>query len=346
MSLLFAPFELGGLRLRNRFVRSATAEGRCDRDGFPKPDLLALYAALAEGEIGLIITGHFYVHPELKCSPGQAGLWSDRHVEPFQRLAAEVHARGGIIVAQLNSPAMAPEEAGVEDLHMMVECFSSAARRAMAAGFDGVQIHAAHGYLLSTFLTPSANRRQDAYGGNAEGRRRLLVEIVRACREVLPDNRLLLCKLGAKDGQDNSLPLEEVIDIARALAAEKAAAIEISCGRAGPYAQPVVKDITTAAQEAYFAPIAAAIKAEVDIPIILVGGLRSLAVMTKAVRDNVCDLISLCRPFIREPELVRRLRNGEADRAACTSCNGCFNLRNVRCAQKIQRTGNKDQQTG
>ncbi|MCX7935528.1 MAG: NADH:flavin oxidoreductase, partial [Planctomycetota bacterium] len=300
--------------------------------GFPKPEIFALYNALAEGEVGLIITGHFYVHPERKCSPGQAGLWSDRHIEPFKHLVAGVHSRGGVIVAQLNASALPPEAAAIEDLNAMVACFGAAAQRAMAAGFDGVQIHAAHGYFLSEFITPAANRRGDAYGGNAEGRRRLLLETVRACRQAMPANRLLLCKLGAKDGQADSLSLAEAIGIAQALAVEGLTAIEISCGRAGPQAQPVVKDIADPSQEAYFAPLAAAIKNSVSIPVILVGGLRSLAVMEKLVHDGVCDLVALCRPFIREPDLVSRLRRGAAARASCISCNGCFNLRSVRCA--------------
>jgi len=245
-----------------------------------------------------------------------------------------VHSRGGIIVAQLNSSAIAPESATAGDLREIVACFASAARRAVAAGFDGVQIHAAHGYLLSNFITPATNRRLDSYGGTGEGRMRLLLEIVRACRYEMPSDLLLLCKLGAKDGQENSLALEEAIAIAKALAAEGTMAIEISCGRSGPYAQPVVKDIADDSQEAYFAPIAAAIKSAVSIPVMLVGGLRSLAVMDRLVQDGVCDLVSLCRPFIREPDLVQRLRGGLTARSACVSCNGCFSLRSVRCAQK------------
>jgi 2,4-dienoyl-CoA reductase-like NADH-dependent reductase (Old Yellow Enzyme family) len=199
------------------------------------------------------------------------------------------------------------------------------------AGFDGVQIHAAHGYLLSAFLTPSANARTDAYGGDAAGRRRLLLEVAARVREAVGPDRALLCKFGAVDGRDNSLPIEETVETAQALARAGVDALEVSCTFGGPHAQPSAEGIDAPGKEAYFARHARAIRAAVRIPVILVGGLRSLDVMEQAVAGGVCDFVALSRPFIREPDLVNAFREGRARRAACVSCNRCYDPRGFRC---------------
>lgn len=279
----------------------------------------------------MIITGHMYVHPERKCSPAQTGAWSDRHLPGLTRLAQAAKLNGAHAVAQINFAARPPAELTAAEIEDVIERFVAAGVRSIRAGFDGVQMHAAHGYLLSGFLTPAANRRSDQYGADAAGRRRLLVEIALRLRAAIGPDRLLLCKLGAMDGRDDSLPLAETLTTAAALQDAGMNAIEVSCTFPGPHAQPVAEHINAASDEAYFAAAAAAIRARVQIPVMLVGGLRSLAVMERMVSDGVCDLVSLCRPFIREPDLVNRFAADSQSRAACISCNKCFNLRGFRC---------------
>jgi len=333
MRTLFDACTLGPLTVKNRFVRSATAEGRANKEGLLKDDVAPIYEALAAGGVGLIISGHMYVHPEWKCSPGQTGIWGDEHLPGLARLAQAAQTHGAHAVAQLNSATRPPHELSAAEIRETADAFVAAAERACAAGFRGVQIHAAHGYLLSAFLTPAANQRTDAYGGDGAGRRRLLVEVMERTRAAIGPDRALLCKLGVVDGRDNSLPLAESLETAQALAAAGVDGVEISTTFPGDHALPVVPGIDAPEKEAYFAPAARVLKGALSIPLILVGGLRSRVVMERLVLDRTCDFVSLSRPFIREPDLVNRLQSGAASRAACTSCNLCFGprARGLRC---------------
>jgi 2,4-dienoyl-CoA reductase-like NADH-dependent reductase (Old Yellow Enzyme family) len=235
------------------------------------------------------------------------------------------------VVAQINFAARLPHEMSKADIVDAADRFVAAGGRVQEAGFDGVQIHAAHGFLLSGFLTPSANRRTDSYGGDAQGRRRLLVEIVSRLRQSLGRQYPILCKLGTIDGRDNSLQLEESVATAQSLVEAGIDAIEVSCARSGEHAEPAAQGIDRPEKEAYFAVQAAAIKQAVDVPIILVGGLRSRSVMQDVVDRGICDLVSACRPFIREPDLVHRMATAELNRSSCISCNQCYCRNCLRC---------------
>ncbi len=319
------------MSLKNRFVRSATGEARADSKGLLRDTVYPIYERLAEGGVGLIVTGHTYCHENWKCSPNQTGIWSDEHIPGLARLASASHRNDVKALVQINYAGRKPAEMSLGEINEAVECFTKAANRAMQAGFDGVQIHAAHGYLLSCFLTPSENRRTDEYGGSAEGRRRLLIEVARAIRRELGSGVPILCKLGVMDGRDNSLPIEEAVGTAVALEGAGIDAIEVSCTLPGTYMHPAAEGIDSPAKEAYFAGQAKAIKGAVKIPVILVGGLRSLDVMERIVHEGICDLVSLCRPLIREPELVNEFASGKKRCSACISCNKCFNPRGFRC---------------
>lgn len=331
MSCLFKEFHVGSMSLKNRFVRSATGEARADSRGILRDTVFPIYERLADGGVGLIITGHTYCHKDWKCSPNQTGIWSDEHIPGLARLATASHRNGVKAIVQINYAGRKPAEMGAAEIAEAVDCFAAAAQRAMQAGFDGVQIHAAHGYLLSCFLTPSENLRTDGYGRDADGRRRLLIEVAQRMRGELGAGVPVLCKLGALDGRDNSLPIEETVGTARALEVAGVDAIEVSCTLPGAHMHPAAEGIDSPEKEAYFAKQALAIKKAVGIPVILVGGLRSLDVMERVVHDGVCDLVSLCRPLIRQPELVNSFAAGMTRRSECVSCNKCFNPRGFRC---------------
>jgi len=344
---LAAPFELNGMMLRNRLVRSATHEGLASPEGLWTPEMAAMQERLARGGVGLIITGHAYVSVEGRVRPGQTAADSDECVGPWREAVERVHAAGAKIALQLAhaggrggdretaagpSPFIpgknCPEcrEMDANDIARVVRCFAAAARRAKAAGFDGVQIHAAHGYLVSQFLSPFYNRRADAYGGPLENRARLLYEILDAVRAEVGGGFPVLAKINTGDFVPGGFSREECAAVCRELEARGLDAVEFSGGipEAGDASSPVRTVDPAPGEPAYYEEAARAIRAQLRIPVILVGGIRAAADAERLLREGVCDLVSLCRPLIRDPELPERWLAGDAARSGCVSCNGCF----------------------
>ncbi|MHB0877985.1 MAG: oxidoreductase [Anaerolineae bacterium] len=340
MPELFRTVTLGRLTLRNRFVRSATAERRSLPDGTPMPELAEAAAVLARGGVGLIIMGHTFVCPDGKASVGMAGLWRDDQVPAFAAVAAAVHAAGGLAAVQINhagrqgNPALtgtdlvAPSVSdwptvhralGGDEIGALVEAYGQAARRVREAGFDAVQIHGAHGYLISQFLSPHANRRDDDWGGTAEKQRRFLREVTACVRSLVGPDYPVLIKLGLADFVAGGLQLEEGLAVLEHLEEWGIDLVEIS-GAAGAGNSP--SGINSEVKEGYFLPWARQARRRTGLPIALVGGFRSLSVMQAAVDEGVTDLISLSRPLIREPDLPIRLA-GQQVKARCISCNMC-----------------------
>lgn len=348
MSILFQETRIGNLVLKNRFVRSATWEGMAESDGRVSPQLVEHMAELAAGGVGLIITGHAYVSREGQAGPRQLGIYAQELVPGLAQMCAAVHERGGRIVAQLahagiqaaySLTGMEPigpsapraegspgREMSLEEIARVVEDFGKAAARAVEAGFDGVQIHAAHGYLLSQFLSPYFNRRQDSYGGSLENRARALLEVVSKAREAIGPQRPLLVKMNCQDFLEGGLALEDSVQVAKMLAQAAVDAIEVSGGMrlAGPQFMPSRLGIKEERQEAYFKEAARLFKQQAGIPVILVGGIRSFQVAERLVEEKVADYISMSRPFIREPWLINRWKAGDLRRAFCVSDNQCF----------------------
>jgi 2,4-dienoyl-CoA reductase-like NADH-dependent reductase (Old Yellow Enzyme family) len=212
----------------------------------------------------------------------------------------------------------------VADIPEMVTAFTDAAVRAKKAGFDGVQIHCAHGYLLSQFLTPAFNKRQDQYGGSIENRTRIHVEIIRAVREAVGPDYPIIIKLNSQDFMENGLTLEDSLEAARIMTEAGIDAIELSGGLLAGKITPSRTGIKVEADEAYLQTDARAFKEVVDIPLILVGGMRSFATAERMVESGTADYISMSRPLIREPELINRWKSGDMRRAFCLSDNQCF----------------------
>ncbi len=348
MSVLFESSEINGMTLRNRFVRSATWEGMATTEGEVTPKLVETMAALARGGVGLIITGHAYVSQDGQAAPLQLGAHRDDLIDGLRLMADSVHEHGGRIVMQLahagrftahkitgtppwvvsnfeglsKSPC---RELTVHHIEEIVQCFGDAARRAKAAGFDGVQIHAAHGYLLSQFLSPEFNRREDQYGGAIANRTRALLEVYQAVRETVGAEFPILVKLNCGDFVDNGLTPEDSARVGRMLDKAGMDAIELSGGLlTGGALSPSRPGINTENKEAYFRQEAHSFKEGIDIPLILVGGIRSFQVAERLVNEGDADYVSMSRPFIREPDLVSRWQSGDLDRAKCVSDNLCF----------------------
>jgi 2,4-dienoyl-CoA reductase-like NADH-dependent reductase (Old Yellow Enzyme family) len=222
-----------------------------------------------------------------------------------------------------------------------VQAFAAGARRAVDAGFDGVHIHGANGYLISEFLSPLANRREDSWGGDADRRRRFAVDVVRAVRAEVPGDRALTMKLGVVDAPVGGLTLDDAITTARELAAEGLDALEISCGvmeaASDSARQYVAVDrrraaddlllhrlLSAPAGEAYFLPWAKRVRAEVGITLVAVGGMRSTETMERVIASGDADFVAMARPFIREPDIARQLVDGRTGMVDCTSCNLCL----------------------
>lgn len=348
MSILFQETRIRNLALNNRFVRSATWEGMAESDGRVSPQLVELMAELASGQVGLIITGHAYVSKEGQAGPRQMGIYSQELLPGLAQMVQAVHERGGSIVVQLahagiqagykltgmepigpSAPSAegAPgREMSLGEIQQVVEAFARAATLAVEAGFDGVQIHAAHGYLLSQFLSPYFNRREDQYGGSLENRARALLEVVFKAREAIGPQRPLLVKMNSQDFLEGGLCLEDSAQIARMLAQAGVDAVEVSGGMrlAGPQFMPSRLGIKQERQEAYFKDAARLFKERAGIPVMLVGGIRSFQVAERLVEEKVADYISMSRPFIREPWLIKRWKAGDLRKAFCVSDNQCF----------------------
>lgn len=349
MNRLFEENSMGRMSLKNRFVRSATWEGLATEQGETTPELIEVMAALAKGGVGLIVTGHSYVSQEGQGTPRQLGVYDDRFIPRLQAMASAVHENGGKVVMQLahaglyaggaltGRPALAvsdpdtPPEGNVvkvlraEEIQNLVLSYARAAKRARAAGFDGIQLHSAHGYLLSQFLSPAFNKRQDEYGGPIENRARVHLQIYQAMREVVGADYPILVKMNGADFIENGLTLEDSVQAAKFFADAGFAAIEISGGitRRGKLS-PTRSGITNEDKEAYFKEHAAHFKRSIKTPLILVGGLRSFGVADRIVAEGIADYISMSRPFIREPDLINRWKNGDLRKAECKSDNLCF----------------------
>lgn len=349
MATLFDQTTIKGMTLRNRLVRSATWEGMCNSGGRPTEKLINWYRDLAQGGIGLIISGYTFVRPEGKQLPGKMGIHNDDFAGAYRDLARAVHDNGGTIACQLvhaggqtdsvnaGRQPLAPSAVQVEqfpempaeltkdEIHDIVTAFGNGARRAKAWGIDAVQLHGAHGYLINQFLSPLTNRRTDEYGGSPENRSRFLMEVYRKVRGTVGDNYPVLIKLNGTDNLDGGLELDDALYAARKLSEAGIDAIEVSAGTpASGEKSPARLKINKPRTEAYNLDLARKIKEEVACPVMVVGGFRSYEVAEKALRDADIDYIAMARPFIREPDLANRWLRGDRRPARCISCNSCF----------------------
>jgi 2,4-dienoyl-CoA reductase-like NADH-dependent reductase (Old Yellow Enzyme family) len=344
MSRLFEPGSVGGLQLANRLVRSATAEYMSDLDGRPESSLAGLYAELARGGVGLIITGHCFVHEGGRCHLHMTGAHRDDFLPDLERLAQAVHDEEGLAVMQINhggrqcpeeaipgspvapSPVSLtkgkerPEELSEGGIEEIIAAFGDAAGRAKAAGFDGVQIHAAHGYLINQFNSPAANWRGDRWGRTPAGRMRFLEQVTLSVRDQVGDDYPILIKLGMEDFVRHGLTLKDSTEIVRQLADWGIDALEVSGGIGRT---SIRKDILHPEDEAYFLDAARQARGATDLPIILVGGMRSRETMENVLEEGTADFISMSRPLIREPDLPRRFLESQP-RSSCISCNLCW----------------------
>ncbi len=381
MNNVFEETELCGIKVKNRIIRSATHEGMGDENGRPQRTLVDLYEKLARGGVGAIITGITGIQQNGKNAANMTMIDRDDYIDDYKALVNIAHSHGVAIIMQIahagrqtyasvtgQTPVapsaikdkvfsdVVPQELTEEQINEIINNFINAIVRARKAGFDAVQLHAAHGYLLSQFLSPYMNVRKDKWGGNMENRFRILAEIFLGAQEKV-GNYPLMVKMSASDKCDNGMRIEEAIRIAQYLQDAGCGAIEASCGVAEDGLNTVrapevpVEAVLTlnsairnmpAQKKEMFArmlprkiqlhePIinynvfeAEQIKNNVNIPVIVVGGIRKLTDIKEIISRNQADFVSFCRPLIIEPNLVNKFQSGEQDESRCINCGFCL----------------------
>ena len=357
MEHVFTPIRLGNLELKNRFVRSATNAKLAADDGSCTPEIIEANRKLAAGGVGLVITGLAYVQESCKSGQAQLGCSSDTQLPGLTEMATAVHHAGGKIALQiafggLNSnpeltgmPAAGPSvletedgpvgvEMSVDQINETVAAFGEAAARAKKAGFDAVQLHGAHGYGLSQFLSPYFNKRTDEYGGSLENRARMLQEAVDAVKKAAGSEFPILVKINTSDRLDGGFSNGDMLDVSEMLQAAGVDSIELSGGTTFALKMKKPGDSFSwlgKKEVIYWEDAAVRYKERAKLPLILVGGFRSFETAEKIVSDGVADCISFCRPLIREPNLIKRWVEGDRRPAECVSCNGCFTTPTLGC---------------
>ncbi len=352
MSVLFKSFSLSGLTLKNRFVRAATYEGMCTPGGIYTEAQIRIYEELAEARVGLILTGLTAVDPGGRSAPNMGVIQDSMEADRMlSQLAERVHQHGAGIALQLAHAGRSsiPFEEGMEvlapspvparftgivpralktfEIKRIVEKFVLGATKAKQLGFDAVEIHAAHGYLISQFLSPYMNQRSDAYGGSLENRSRFLLEIVDAVQQSVGVDFPILIKLNTEDFvTENGFTLSEACQVARMLEEHQVTALELTGGTWDSEKgwESIRKGIPQRHPEAYFRTNIKAFRKEVELPLLLVGGIRSFEVAEEIVSSGEADLIALSRPLIHEPRLVARWAGNDRCPSGCISCNRCI----------------------
>jgi 2,4-dienoyl-CoA reductase-like NADH-dependent reductase (Old Yellow Enzyme family) len=348
MSELFEPYDFCGISLKNRFVRSPTSENLAAPDRGPSEELIELYEELARGEIGLIITSGSRADRTWEWGSQGKNMCIDKDelIPAFTELTDCVHSFGSKIALQLGSffqyngepvapspmpyswlpNVPTPRALTTEEIDSIVKIFGEAGERAKKAGFDAVELHAAHGYPLSRFLSPLFNQREDEYGGSPENRSRIIIEIAAEIRKRVGNEFPVFVKMGVVDFCEGGMTLEDGVAVAKAMSQNGIAAIETSSGTFGSEMNALGATDSSMWTEGYLMDYAAAVKAEVDVPVILVGGLRDINMMEEIISQGKADLVAMSRPFVIEPHLVKRWEEGDREPSHCISCNGCMDL--------------------
>jgi 2,4-dienoyl-CoA reductase-like NADH-dependent reductase (Old Yellow Enzyme family) len=323
MSQLFTPFVLRGVTLRNRIVMSPMCMYSAGEDGIATDFHLAHLGARAVGGVGLVITEATAVESRARISVNDLGLWDDAQVEPLARIVRLCKAQGAMMCSQLAHagrkawtptkgtgplPAVAPSalpfdaewtaprELTRAELDGIVAAYRAAAQRALRAGFDIVEVHAAHGYFLHAFLSPISNRRSDEYGGSLENRARMLLRVVEAVRAVLPESRPLLVRLSCTDWTEGGLTVGDQVQVARWLKAHGVDLVDCSSGGSTPSTPPVGPGYP-----GYQVPFAEKIRREASIATMAVGQITTPEMAEEIVRNGRADLVALGRELLRNP---------------------------------------------
>ena len=335
-NLLFTPITLpNGTTIKNRFFKSAMSEGMGTKNFQPKRNIATLYKRWAEGGTGLIITGNIMVDPKGTAEPGNIVFDNNSNMEILKDWAKQGQQHGAKVMVQLNHPGKqvpktitketvapsavplgnglnklfsTPRALTTSEVEELAQKFVTSAKVAKEAGFSGVQIHAAHGYLISQFLSPHDNRRTDKYGGSLENRMRFLKEIYLGMREELGKDFTIGIKINSTDFKEDGLTEEDSLKTIIELANLGLDFVEIS---GGTYERPAMMGATSkSTNQVFFAEYSKKLKQKIDIPVIVTGGIRSINAMNTLLNDNTTDFIGIARPLTIDPNIPNKIKQG------------------------------------
>ncbi|ENV57065.1 MULTISPECIES: NADH:flavin oxidoreductase/NADH oxidase family protein [Acinetobacter] len=347
MNQIAEPLKIRNTTFKNRIIKGAMSEALANEAGQPNTLHYGLYEAWAKGELGCAITGNVMVDIRAKNEPGVVAIENERDLAQLKHWAQIGKQYGMVQLIQLSHPgrqcpkglnketvapsavpfsaALAPlfatpRELRHDEIEEIIQRFAKAASVCEQAGFEGVQLHGAHGYLISQFLSPLTNKRQDQWGGSIENRMRFLLEIYRAVRAATSEDFIISVKLNSADFQRGGITEEDVIAVFKAIDAAGIDIIEIS---GGSYEAPAMAGVkadkrkaSTIAREAYFLDFAEKIRQHVSCKLMVTGGFRTVEGMNAALKSGACDFIGIARPFAVEPDLTQRLIAGQDVRYA------------------------------
>ncbi|MFC0059287.1 NADH:flavin oxidoreductase [Vibrio inusitatus] len=357
MSILFSPAQIGNMTLKNRFVRSATWENMATEQGYMTEKLYDIYEELAKGDVGLIVTGYANIVEDEKPNAGMMGIYNDSFIEGYKKLTDLVHQYDAKIVKQIAyggtkttynlgervifAPSDIPERGtntlgkamNKQEIDFITEAFAQASLRAKKSGFDGVEIHAAHTYLINQFLSPYYNCRDDEYGGSLENRMRFLIEIYQKTRALVGEDFPILIKLTATEFFDGGQTFEQTRTICKKLEQIGVDAIIVSGNIHGKAGEMVGEsfDGYTLQQEGYFHEYGHVISQDVKVPVITVGGLSSFDAIENIANNTGIDFFAVSRPLLAEPQLIKRWKEGDRSAVDCERCSKCRTKRGNFC---------------
>jgi len=322
MATIRDPLPIGTITLRNRLALPPIAQARATPEGDPVEYHLAHYGRIARAGVGLVIVEHAFVDAGGRYSEGQVAVDADARIAALARLAESIRREGAAAALQIShaGPRLddpnraglgpsaiklpgggeAPRELSISEVQALPERFAAAALRAVRAGFDAVEVHGAHGFLLSSFLSPLTNHRADSYGGSFAGRMRLHLEVVRAVRSAISGRAALLFRLGIEDRLPGGLTLEEGLRAATEIAGAGADALHISGGLCGSRPADLFG-------QGYFVPQAAAARRAVSVPVIGVGGITNAEAARRFVAEGLVDVVASGRHLVAHPEWAREV---------------------------------------
>ena len=352
MATLFSPEKIGNVQIKNRIVRSATFMRSTEKYGYIGEKFIEIYSELARGGTGLIISSFTAVDPGGTASPYQACLYDDSFMPGQRKLVETIHDYSDVKIAvqiahtgrlgyhpkyhpvapspiPFQQTGLTPRELTTEEIQKLIQKFVDSGCRAYECGYDLIQLHAAHGYFLSNFISPYTNKRTDEYGGNTEKRVRILIDIYNGLIDNIGKNFPVTIKLQTEDFIPGGLQLKEGIEYAKILSEIGFDAIEPSGG--GLETQILTKkaypslNIKSPEEENYFLPHVKMIKPYMkNSKLILMGGIKNPIFAENTLKENFTDFISMSRPLIYEPDLPNRWKQGDLSPAKCISCNGCY----------------------
>lgn len=345
MKKIFEEATLGNLTVKNRLVRSATFEGGAD-NGVITPFLRDIHEGLARGGVGLIITGMMGPGLNSSLKSGMVRIDRETFVPKYAEIAKAIHQHGCKVIIQIShcgvkaktveedSPLGPSDIEGLArgmtkgEIKTVITDFGKAAKRCKEAGADGAQIHGAHGYLISQFLSPYFNKRSDEYGGSLENRARLLFEVYEEIRAQVGKEYPVWVKINQSDLVENGFTGEECLWVCKELEKRGIDAVEVSSGIG---IDKKTSSARTDDDEGYNAEVALKIADEIDTPVICVGGYRTPDGIEKFLNKGRLAAISLSRPLVREPDLPKRWQSGDRSKALCISCSQCFLPPQLKC---------------